>query len=326
MNSLPVDPGRAIPRSPKALSESDLSEAIRDSSPLSTWLPFDTAVRDFAPKPAASSSKPPVVLPRNSQLTLHVRMASTPNAASRTQKSGSQSPKLEDLPDLTALLSPTDSPLDLSPAHCGRHPVPWTMPDSSTLLKILHPFLVRKIQESSYHQDFPERCFCSLVLHELQKLSASTPLDVTGPKHHRHLQMQLRSILTENDVAAKKVLSLYGDALKLRRHARLNARPLRMDSWAEIIGLLCEDLFTNGPHPIFDDIDAAPQTTPNAEPRAEHPADGDEEGDDDDDDDSIVREAGGRPVSRRMRRLQKLKYKGSKRVFRSRRTRWDFTS
>jgi hypothetical protein len=193
------------------------------------------------------------------------------------------------------------------------------MPPAADLLKILHPTLVQTILESDYTQRFPTRCFCSLVLHEMQRHAPSIRLDLHGPRSHEHLQSQLRCILSENSIVLDKLLGLYGDALRLHAHARMNARPLRFDTWTEIVGLLVEDVFMLARHPVFDQIDELERVQRAVEVGA------------DDDDNRVLRDPGKRArlrgkVERGKGRLRVLKYKGRKRVFRSKGRRWDFTS
>lgn len=86
-------------------------------------------------------------------------------------------------------------------------------------------------------------------------------LDIYGPPSHAELQFQLRTMLTRDETRVARILMHYGDALRMSCHAKRNGRPMKYDTWAEYVGLLCEEVFTCGPHPLLDD-DTAPTENP----------------------------------------------------------------
>ncbi|USP72769.1 hypothetical protein yc1106_00043 [Curvularia clavata] len=222
---------RSLPNKPRSLSESDVKKAVRDASLLRSRPPPDIIVRDFAFNPSTSSTSPRVHLPTPILLALRNRISQPLYPASRivpirTQELVQLKSTLERLSIDSAL------PADLTPKHVGKHPIPYTMPSATDLAKILHPALVEAIQSSTYNSLVPKdtRCFCSLVLYEIQRRVSDIRLDIHGPRDHAHLQLQLRSILTSNEAVANKLLALYGDALRLHAHARTNARPMQLNS------------------------------------------------------------------------------------------------
>ncbi|KAH7550790.1 hypothetical protein BM1_10163 [Bipolaris maydis] len=308
------DPFQTLPKRPRAFSESDTKETEGDLPSRSTWLPSDIIVRDFARIRLTSSPASKTPLPTPFQLAIK-RRRSQPLDSTR---------HVIPLPTIIKLRRTIENrsahgtaPPDLSPKHVGEHPAPYTMPSLEDLEKILHPTLIDAILLSDYASDFPNRCFCALVLHEIQCKLPTIHLDLHGPRNHRHLQTQLRCILSNNTIVRNKLLGLYGDALRLHAHARKNSRPLVLDTWNEFIGLLIEDVFMLPRHPIFDQIDELERVERAVEVGP--------------DDEFFANNTGVRAKLRKSmekgkRKIRVFKYKGDKRVVRSRGKRWDFTA
>ncbi|KAF5854276.1 hypothetical protein GGP41_007006 [Bipolaris sorokiniana] len=309
-----IDPFQALPKRPRAFSESDAKEAEGNLSSRSTWLPSDIIIRDFACIQLTSSSDSKTPLPTPFQLAIR-RRRSQPLDFTRHIVPLPTTIKLKRIIENKSAHA-TALP-DLSPKYVGKHPAPYIMPSLTDLEKILHPTLIDAILLSDYADDFPNRCFCSLVLHEIQCKLPTMRLDLHSPRNHQHLQTQLRCILSKNTIVLDKLLGLYGDALRLHAHARINSRPMVLDTWNEFVGLLIEDVFMLPRHPIFDQIDELE--------RLERAV---EVGPDDEFfvDSTGVRAGLRKSIEKGRRKIRVFKYKGDKRVVRSRGRRWDFTS
>lgn len=309
-----IDLFQAPPKRPRAFSESNVKGAEEDSPSQSTWLPTDIIIRDFARIQLVSSPDSKSSLPTPFQLAIR-RRKSQPLELTRHIIPIATTIKLKSATEDKS--AHATGPPDLSPKHVGKHPAPYIMPSLTDLEKILHPTLVDAILLSDYADAFPNRCFCSLVLHEIQCNLPTMRLDLHGPRNHRHLQTQLRCILSQNTIVLDKLLRLYGDALRLHAHARMNSRPMVLDTWNEFVGLLIEDVFMLPRHPIFDQIDELERLERAVEVGP--------------DDEYFVDRTGVRAGLRKSmekgrRKIRVFKYKRDKRVVRSKGRRWDFTS
>ncbi|EUC47013.1 hypothetical protein COCMIDRAFT_91338, partial [Bipolaris oryzae ATCC 44560] len=309
-----IDPFQSLPKRLRAFSECDAKGAAGDLPSRSTWLPSDIIIRDFARIQLNSSPDSKTPSPTPLRLALR-RRKSQPLDYTRHRILLPTTIKLKStIEDESAHAT---GPPDLSPKHVGRHPAPYIMPPLTDLEKILHPTLINAILLSDYADAFPNRCFCSLVLHEIQCQLPTLRLDLHGPRNHQHLQTQLRCILSSNTTVLDKLLGLYGDALRLHAHARMNARPMVLDTWNEFVGLLIEDVFMLPRHPIFGQIDELERLERAVEVGPDDEFFVDRRG---------VRAGLRKSMEKGRRKIRVFKYKGDKRVVRSRGRRWDFTS